>query len=42
MDDAMAVNVTEAVQNLTEQTPGPVNIIVKAISDQITKSLDSQ
>lgn len=40
VNDAMTVNVAETVQDLTEQTPATVNVIVKAIVNQISQSLE--
>lgn len=39
MYNSMAMDMAQSVQNLTEETPGPVDIIVQAIPYQITKSL---
>lgn len=42
MNDAMAVDVAQAIENLTEQTPRAVYIIVQAVFDQITQCLYSE
>lgn len=39
MNNSMAVDVAQSVQNLPEQAPGPVNIIVQTIPYQIAKGL---
>jgi hypothetical protein len=39
MNNAMAVNVAQAIENLSEQTPGPVYIVVQSVFDQITQCL---
>lgn len=39
MDDAMAVDMAQTVQDLPEQTPGPVDIVIQAIPYQVTKGL---
>lgn len=39
MDNTMAVDMAQSIQDLPEQAPGPVNIIVQTISYQITKCL---
>jgi len=36
MYNAMAVNVTQAIEDLAKQAPGSINIIVQAIPDQIS------
>lgn len=39
VNDTVAVNMAETVQNLTEQTPAAINIVIKAIVNQISQSL---
>lgn len=39
MNNSMAVDMAQSVQDLPEQAPGPVNIIVQTISYQIAKGL---
>lgn len=42
MNDAVAMNVAQAIENLSEQAPGAVYIVVQAVLDQITQCLDTK
>jgi hypothetical protein len=41
MNNAMTVNVAQAIENLSEQTPGAVYVVVQAVFNQITQCLYS-
>lgn len=42
MNNAMAMNVAQTIQNLSKQTPGTIDIIVQAVLDQISQCLYSE